>query len=94
MQEILPTIVSTIITACLTWLVARRKTNAEAKMAEIEAEVKAAQFYKSLLDDAMNRLDRAIATINSQEEKIKLLIAEVEHLTEQLKKYKQLNGKS
>ena len=62
-------------------------------MAEIDAEVKAAEFYKSLLDDAMKRLDSAIATINNQEAKIQTLIQEIEHLTDELKKYKQLNGK-
>lgn len=94
MQDYTLPVFGTLITAVVTWFIARRKTNAEAKSAEIDAEIKAAKLYKSLLDDAMNRLDKAIATINKQEEKIKELIAEVEHLTEQLKKYKQLNGKA
>lgn len=94
MQEFLYPLIGTIVTALVTWFFARRKTNAEAKMAEIDAEVKAAEFYKSLLDDAMKRLDNAISTINNQEVKIQTLIKEVEHLTEELKKYRQLNGKS
>ena len=93
MLEYIYPLIGTIVTALVTWFFARRKTNAEAKMAEIDAEVKAAEFYKSLLDDAMKRLDSAIATINNQEAKIQTLIKEIEHLTDELKKYKQLNGK-
>lgn len=83
-----------VIPALVTWYLAKRKNLAEARQSEIESEVKAAEFYRSLLDDAMNRLDRAIETINKQEEKIKELLQEVELLTEELRKYKQLNGKS
>ncbi len=93
MKEFLLPLIGTALTALITWFFARRKTNAEAKMAEIDAEVKAAEFYKSLLDDAMKRLDSAIATINNQDTKIQNLINQVEHLTDELKKYKQLNGK-
>lgn len=93
MKEFLLPLIGTALTALITWFFARRKTNAEAKMAEIDAEVKAAEFYKSLLDDAMKRLDSAIATINNQDTKIQILINQVEHLTDELKKYKQLNGK-
>ena len=93
MKEFLLPLIGTALTALITWFFARRKTNAEARMAEIDAEVKAAEFYKSLLDDAMKRLDSAIATINNQDTKIQNLINQVEHLTDELKKYKQLNGK-
>ena len=89
MKEFLLPLIGTALTALITWFFARRK----AKMAEIDAEVKAAEFYKSLLDDAMKRLDSAIATINNQDTKIQNLINQVEHLTDELKKYKQLNGK-
>ena len=93
MKEFLLPLIGTGLTALITWFFARRKTNAEARMAEIDAEVKAAEFYKSLLDDAMKRLDSAISTINNQDAKIQNLINQVEHLTDELKKYKQLNGK-
>lgn len=93
MQEVIIPIVTSFFTALITWMFSKRKTQAEGRAAEIETEVKAAEFYKSLLDDAMARLDRAIATINKQEDRINELIAEVESLTEELRKYKQLNGK-
>jgi len=94
MGELAQDLLMIVIPAILTWFLARRKNDADAKNAEIEAEVKAAEFYRSLLDDAMTRLDKAIATINQQEEKIKRLLLEVEHLTDELRKYKQLNGKT
>lgn len=93
MKDIVLDIAMIVIPAVLTWYLARRKNLAEARQSEIESEVKAAQFYQSLLDDAMIRLDKAIETISKQEEKIKSLLIEVEHLTDELRKYKQLNGK-
>lgn len=94
MSELVQNLLMIVIPAVVTWFLARRKNDADAKNAEIEAEVKAAEFYRSLLDDAMTRLDKAIATISQQEEKIKRLLLEVEHLTDELRKYKQLNGKA
>ena len=94
MPDIVSSIAMMVIPALVTWYLAKRKNLAEARQSEIESEVKAAEFYRSLLDDAMNRLDRAIETINKQEEKIKELLTEVEHLTDELRKYKQLNGKT
>ncbi len=100
MEQILFTIISAIATAFITWFFARRKNNADAKSAEIDNEVKAAEFYKSLLDDSSRRLDEAIQTIEDRDkairlrdEKIELLIRELEKLTTELRKYKQLNGK-
>lgn len=94
MHEFIYPLLSSVITAIITWFLTKRKNNAEARLAEIDAEIKAAQFYKTLVDDAMRRLNEAIATINSQDEKIKHLTEEIERLLEELKKYKQLNGKT
>ena len=93
MNTIIQDIALVIIPTAITWFLARRKNNADVKTTEIENEVKAAEFYKLLLDDAMKRLEVAITTINSQDKRIQLLLVEVENLTEELKKYKQLNGK-
>lgn len=108
MTDFILPLLSTFITALITWFFARRKNNAEAKAAEIENEIKSAAFYRDLLDDAMRRLSQAIETIESQDLKIKSLMAvieaqdvkiksfmaEIEHLTDELKKFKQLNGKT
>ena len=94
MEQFVYPVLTLFFGSLITWLFSKRKTNAEAKSAEIEAEVKAANFYKSLLDDAMYRLEKAIVTINNQERKIIELIEEIEHLTGEIRKYKQLNGKA
>ena len=93
-QDFIYPLLSTVITAIITWFLTKRKNNAEARLAEIDAEIRAAEFYKTLVDDAMKRLDKAVATINSQDQKIKHLTEEIERLLEELKKYKQLNGKA
>ena len=94
MQDFILPILTTLATALITWFFARRKNNADAKSAEIDNEVKSADFYRGLLDDATRRLNGAIDTMNKQDLKIKSLMAEIELLTDELKKFKQLNGKS
>jgi hypothetical protein len=92
--SLLPSLLTGLFTAAITWFFARRKTNAEAKSAEIDAEIKSADFYRGLLDDATRRLNEAIDTIKVQDVKIKTLMLEIETLTIEIRKYKQLNGKT
>ncbi|WP_271783876.1 hypothetical protein [Aquimarina algiphila] len=101
MTEILLPLITSFVTGFITWFFARRKNNADARSAEIDNEVKAADFYKALLDDAGRRLDIAIEAIEERDriikerdKRIELLIEELEILTGELRKYKQLNGKS
>lgn len=81
---------------------------AEARAKEIENEIKSAEFYRGLLDDATKRLDQAIVAIEERDiriaerdkkiierdKRIDTLLDEVEILTTEIRKYKQLNGKS
>lgn len=74
--------------------------NANVKAAEIDTEIKASEFYKGLLDDLGNRLEVAIKAIEERDNKIKerdkkidMLLVEIEQLTDELRKFKQLNGK-
>jgi uncharacterized membrane protein YgaE (UPF0421/DUF939 family) len=100
-QEFIYPLIGTIVTALVTWFFARRKTNAEAKSAEIDNEIKASDFYKSLLDDLKDRLESAIKAIEERDnkiierdKKIDMLLVEIEQLTDELRKFKQLNGKT
>lgn len=75
--------------------------NADARSKEIDNEIKSADFYKNLLDDMSKRLDDAIVAIEKRDlrikerdDKIEQLIDEIESLTGELRKYKQLNGKT
>ncbi|GAW89677.1 hypothetical protein FPS14_contig00028-0001, partial [Flavobacterium psychrophilum] len=56
MEKFLYQILTVFFVGLITWFFARRKNNAEAKTVEIETEIKAADFYRTLLDDAMKRL--------------------------------------
>lgn len=101
MEQLIFPIISSLATATITWFFARRKNSAEAKSAEIDNEVKSAEFYQSLLDDSVGRINKLIEITEQLEDKIKerdakieFLIKEIEELTTELRKYKQLNGKS
>lgn len=85
-QFIYPTITA-FFGALITWFFSRKSN-------QLDIEIKAASLYKNLLDDATKRLNQAIDTINERDEKIKVLMLEIELLTDELKKFKQLNGKA
>lgn len=87
MEQFLYPTLTAFFAALITWFFSRRT-------AEIEIEIKSADFYRNLLDDATRRLNQAIDTITAQDVKIKCLMAEIEILTTEIRKYKQLNGKT
>ena len=93
MNDLVQNIAMVIIPMLITWFLARKKNRADIKTTEIDNEVKAAEFYKLLLDDAMKRLETAVNTISNQEKRIQSLLTEVENLTDKLKNYKELNVK-
>lgn len=106
MQEALLAVLQYLIPAIVggvgTWLYSKTaKGKTEIKASDIENEVKSAAFYQNLLDDASRRLNEAIQAIRERDDIIKQqnarideLIDQVEAMTGELKKYKQLNGKS
>jgi archaellum component FlaC len=87
MEQFLYPTLTAFFAAFITWFFSRKGT-------AIDNEIKSADFYRALLDDAMKRLNQAIDTINERDEKIKVLMVEIELLTDELKKFKQLNGKA
>ncbi|MBF2708775.1 hypothetical protein [Flavobacterium soyangense] len=87
MEQFLYPTLTAFFAALITWFFSRKST-------EIDNEIKSADFYRNLLDDATRRLNEAIDTITAQDVKIKSLMAEIESLTVEIRKYKQLNGKS
>jgi len=83
------------------WLFTRRKNNEDIKSAEIDNASKNAQYYQNLLDDmvrrhkeALEELEKATLAIKDKDRQIDELMDSIHLLTEELKKYKQLNGKS
>lgn len=101
MIEALITIVTGFVASLVTWLFARRKSLAEAKSAELDNYQKNAEYYQKMLDDLAARhsnvlveLREAYDTIRERNGKINELMDIVQNLTDELKKYKQLNGKA
>ena len=98
---LIPSIVTGILGVIGSWLYNKTpKGMIEVKASVVETEIKSAGFYQNLLDDASRRLNDAILAIEHRDLKIKerddkidQLIVQVENLTDELRKYKQLNGK-
>ncbi|MBW7838586.1 MAG: hypothetical protein H3C36_02875 [Chitinophagaceae bacterium] len=101
MKDIVITALSSgLLTGILTWAAARRKTLAEAQTNELENVNRAVGYYREMLDDmaarykdAIRELQQVKVQISSLEERIIKLAAENRALIDELKKYKQLNGK-
>lgn len=95
-----PTIAS-LLTAFGMKILEWNKDKANTKSTLIDNEIKSATFYQNLLDDMSKRLAESIAAIEKRDmrikdrdERIEHLIGEMEILTGELRKYKQLNGKT
>lgn len=100
-------LLATMVTGFGGWFFGRRKTEADADSVQIDNFDKGLIFYQKLVDDLGVRLERAIDKLNRSEiEKQEVILKfteatktiheleiKVEKLTEELSKYKQLNGK-
>ena len=106
-QENLGTFLAALITGFTGWFFGRKKTEVDVEGAQIENFDKGLGYYQKLVDDLGTRLERAISALQkSEQEKQEVIIKfseatkqihdlerKVERLTEELSKYKQLNGK-
>ena len=86
-------LLATIATGLGAWIFSRKKTQADAETSQIENAEKLLGYYKNLADDLGRRLESAIKEFNEAKKIISELEDKVEALTDELKKYKQLNGK-
>ena len=105
--EVILTALIGVFTSLGTWFAARRKNLADVQSGELDNVEKAVKFYREQLEDiakrwkeatdeanTMNGLYRqAIKDLNSMEIRFNKLADENRALIEELKKYKQLNGK-
>ncbi|ROH98405.1 hypothetical protein EGI16_21460 [Chryseobacterium sp. G0240] len=108
MNEVYLTAIVGIITSLGTWFAARRKNLADVQTSELDNVDKAVKIYREQLEDIgkrwqaatdeankMNELYRqALSDLNSLEVRFNKLADENRALLEELKKYKQLNGKT
>lgn len=96
-----------VITSIVTWFAARRKNLADVQGSELENVEKAVKFYREQLEDIAKRwrdatdeantinglYKQALKDLAQLEVRFNLLADENRALIEELKKYKQLNGK-
>ncbi len=108
LKEHIALLLSTLITGLGGWFFGRKKAEAETETSQIENAEKLLNYYKNLVDDLGIRLEKAIDNLQKSEvekqevivkfkeatSKIESLEKKVEMLTEELMKYKQLNGKT
>lgn len=100
MSDVLLNILLAFGISAATWFFARRKNRAAAVANEIENAQSALKYYREMLEDITSKyrecvgeLDKVRKLIRELEDKIDLLANENRQLLEELKKYKQLNGK-
>lgn len=91
--ENLGILLTSIATGVGAWIFSAKKTKADLETSQIENAEKLLSYYKNLADDLGTRLERAIKEFNDAKNIISELEDKVEALTDELKKYKQLNGK-
>lgn len=105
--ENLGVLLATLATGFGGWFFGRKKAAVDADGVQIENYDKGLIYYQKLVDDLGIRLEKAIIELQKTErekqeviknfinatETIHELERKVEMLTEELKKYKQLNGK-
>jgi hypothetical protein len=98
---------ATIITGFGGWFFGRKKANVDVEGVQIENFDKGLLYYQKLVDDLGVRLERSILALQKSEVEKQVVIQKfteatknihdleikVEKLTEELQKYKQLNGK-
>jgi len=106
--ENLGALLATMVTGFGAWFYGRKKANVDVESTQIENANKVHDYYVKIIDDQGKKLDRAIENLQkSEQEKQEVIFKfseatrqigelkqQVEHLTEELKKYKQLNGKT
>lgn len=83
-----------VFAAFIAWFFALKKNKLDLMSNKLDNEIKSAKFYQGLLDDLSKRLDDSLTANKELQESNKALANLNRELLEELRKYKQLNGKS
>lgn len=94
LREFLLPIITTFVGALVGWFFGRPKEKAELQTSELDNVDKAVKIYREMIEDLGEQLRKAIAELNEAKTTIRDLEGTVEKLTDELTKYKQLNGKA
>lgn len=87
------TFLSLMLSGFAGFVFGRRKQRAETDSVVIENAVNTLKYYQDMVDDLGGKLKTAISELDEAMKRIKELEDTVELLTDELKKYKQLNRK-
>lgn len=93
-EHILPQLgafIGVILTGVGGFLFGKRKQRAETSTIELDVASNALKYYREMVDDLGGKLKTAITQLDEATKRIKELEDTVELLTDELKKYKQLN---
>ncbi|WP_172914048.1 cell wall anchor protein [Capnocytophaga canis] len=93
-QEHLVALIASFISGLAGWFFGRPKEKIELQGGELDNVDKAVEIYRKMIEDLRGQLLIAIEELGEARKTIKELESTVESLTDELKKYKQLNGKS
>lgn len=74
-------LVTSIVSSCTTWFLARKKYNSEVDLNLVEKMEKSLEFYKSLSDDNKTRLEEITERNNELEKEVQELRKQVLNLT-------------
>ncbi len=94
LREFVLPIITTFVGALVGWLFGRPKEKAELQTSELDNVDKAVKIYREMIEDLGEKYAQAISDLEKANKRIKELESSVEELLVELKKYKQLNGKS
>ncbi len=93
-EHIMPQIgafIGVVLTGVAGFFFGKRKQRAEISTIELEAAANALKYYREMVDDLGSKLKNSILELDKATQRIKELEDTVELLTNELKKYKQLN---
>lgn len=94
LQEHLNVLIASFVSALVGWFFGRPREKVELQGGELDNVDKAVEIYRKMIEDLRGQLLIAIEELGEARKTIKELESTVESLTDELKKYKQLNGKS
>ena len=94
LKEHFVSFIGMVLSGVVGWFFGRPKQRMELQTSELENVDKAVKIYREMIEDLGAKYASAIEELKKANQSIKDLENSVEGLLTELKKYKQLNGKS
>ena len=93
-KEHIVSFIGMVLSGLAGWFFGRPKQQMELQTSELDNVDKAVKIYREMIEDLGTKYANAIEELKHANQRIKDLEASVEELLTELKKYKQLNGKT